>query len=115
MTLKVVYKKGEEKKILDLPQEVLSRIRENDMSTWPVIPTLLKSGDVEGFTWVDEGYYGVYVNPKGIECLSPHAVKYDLFDMCKAACDIHNQFAGLSVIETATLYAQRRFTKLKEE
>lgn len=115
MSLKVVYKKKGEKQIIDLNKEIFSKIRENDMSTWPVIPTLLKSGDVEGFTWTEEGYYGVYVNPKGIECLSPHAVKYEEFEKCKAACDVHNQFAGLNILETTILYAQRRFTKLKEQ
>lgn len=90
----------------------IKRIRKGgplDTDRWPAIPTELKAGDVEGFNWTDEGWYGVKVNPQGIEVLLPTAVKYSDFDSCKAACDVHNQFIGMKPEQIAVLYAQRRF------
>lgn len=74
----------------------------------PVVPTeFTEHFEVNGI-FMEPGWYGVKIAPNGLESMNGLEVKHKDFETCKIACDIHNEFAGLSELETAQLYTQQR-------
>ena len=78
----------------------------NHINNWPAIPTEIGPNEITGIL---SGWYCVRVAPNGIEYLQPTATRFDDFDTCKKAANIHNQWLGMTTTQVAILYSQRRF------
>jgi hypothetical protein len=74
----------------------------------PVIPTeFIESFEINGIK-MTPGWYGVKIGNDGLESMYGTETHYKEFSDCKTACDIHNQFLGMSITDIARLYAQQR-------
>lgn len=78
----------------------------------PVVPTeFTEHFEVNGIQ-MEPGWYGVKIAPNGLESMNGMEVKHKDFATCMLACDIHNEFAGMSKTEIAQLYSQQRMSKI---
>lgn len=92
-----------------------------DVGKMAAIPTFLEF-DIDRTGCEQEGWYAVRINSKGIEVIPPFAVNFsekndgfkadtpEAFDRCIKACNVHNEYIGMSKKEIAVLYGQRRFS-----
>lgn len=100
----------------------LKKLKE-DIGKMPAVPTLLEA-DFNRTGCEQAGWYAVRINSKGIEVLPPFAANFskgtgvfsvdgdtpEAFEKCLKACDVHNEYIGMSRKEIAVLYGQRRFS-----
>ena len=78
----------------------------------PVVPTeFTEHFEVNGIQ-MEPGWYGVKIAQNGLESMNGLEVRQKDFATCLQACNIHNEFAGLTETETMQLYSQQRMNKI---
>lgn len=80
-----------------------------DTTRWPKVPTHIKDGEYKG---IAEGWYGVLVGTDGLEYFKDGSIRYETFKECELCCSVHNEWLGMSRINVARLYNQRRMSQV---